>query len=456
VTDSLVYHIGLKKYLNKEFFHIHKENETLKHQMELLRIQHHASLQEAQSNQQTAELRMLQETEQQVILITKERDEYQTRVEQLSQEVASQFDKFHTLIWNHELLSPPSFSLFRAYELQRNLLLKVLDLERYCQLDSSRFDTIWRVKNQVNQHNLICEMIAQGDFILMDPEKSILPIGNLGARVTLYYLHLEEQLHNKRYSDYSEEDNRVVRIPEFSHILQAIPGRTPDQLQNWQGVLTKLRRIFCSQDNLKVKLTYVNQREDVAQHGELTVGDYVYSSARVYQQLTNFLRQLDQGLFDMSSIREQVSIVLPPPTAHFPAWLQMHYPVGGSLLNQRYLGHYKSLLDPDSEFPLPSWKGIEWLLEDYGLTHREEKSWDLVYQRVRDSSWSQEAPMAVKSSGHFCDCSRRFLWAPDALISSVEYNWPVIQGLFDTSSNCALAYQQFFQVHQEHTNPVCF
>jgi hypothetical protein len=118
---------------------------------------------------------MLQEIEQQVILITKGRDEYQTRVEQLSQEVASQFDRFHTLIWNHELLSPPSFSLFRAYELQRNLLLKVLDLERYCQLDSSRFDTIWRVtKNQVNQCSVIflffelsCEILCERNLFFI-------------------------------------------------------------------------------------------------------------------------------------------------------------------------------------------------------------------------------------------------------------------------------------------------
>jgi hypothetical protein len=84
VTDSLVYHTGLKKDLNKEFFHIHKENEKLKHQMELLRIKHHASLQEAQSNRQIVELGMLQEKEKQVILITKERDEYQAKVEQLN------------------------------------------------------------------------------------------------------------------------------------------------------------------------------------------------------------------------------------------------------------------------------------------------------------------------------------------------------------------------------------
>jgi hypothetical protein len=231
VTDSLVYHTSLKKDLNKEFFHIHKENEGLKHQMELLRIRQHENLQEAQSNRQTVELGMLQEREQQVILITKERDESQARVEVLSQQATSQFDRFQTLIWNHELLYPPSFSLFRAYELQHNLLLKVLDLERGCQLDSSNFDMVWRItKDQLNQYNLVCEMIARGDFVLMDPEKLVLPIGNLGARVTLYYLNLEGQLHNKRYSDSSEEEYQEVKIPEFNNILQAVPERTPEQL----------------------------------------------------------------------------------------------------------------------------------------------------------------------------------------------------------------------------------
>jgi hypothetical protein len=94
VTDSLVYHTSLKKDLNKEFFHIHKENEGLKHQMELLRIRHHENLQEVQSTRQSTESGMLQEREQQVILFTKERDEVQARVEVLSQQVTSQFDRF--------------------------------------------------------------------------------------------------------------------------------------------------------------------------------------------------------------------------------------------------------------------------------------------------------------------------------------------------------------------------
>ena len=90
-----------------------------------------------------------------------------------------------------------------------------MELQRGSQIDSGLFDLIWIVtKNQENQHNLVYEMIARGDFVLMDPEKLILSIGNLGARVTLYYLTLEEQLHFKRQADHSKEENRVVRLPE--------------------------------------------------------------------------------------------------------------------------------------------------------------------------------------------------------------------------------------------------
>jgi hypothetical protein len=268
-----VYQTGLKKDLNQEFFHMHKENEKLKHQIELLKIQHHENLQTARSNRQLtpADQERLQQQQKEVILITNERDELKDMITKAEQHMTSQIDHVQALTWAQELCAPPSFSLFRAYELQRNVLLQTLELERYSQLDSSLFDLVWTAtKNQQNQHNLVCEMIARGDFVLMDPEKLILPIGNLGARVTLYYLTLEEHLHLKRQKDQSEEGHRIVRIPEFGQILEAVPNRSPEQLQEWQAVLEKLRRFFMSQDDLKVKMSYVYQREDVAQRGELT------------------------------------------------------------------------------------------------------------------------------------------------------------------------------------------
>ena len=80
----------------------------------------------------------------------------------------------------------------------------------------------------------------------MDPEKLILPIKNLGARVTLYYLNLEEQLHFKRQNDYSKEEHCIVYLPKLSRMLEAVPMRQPAQVQAWREVLEKLRSFFTS------------------------------------------------------------------------------------------------------------------------------------------------------------------------------------------------------------------
>ena len=148
----------------------------------------------------------------------------------------------------------------------------------------------------MNQHNLVYEMIARGDLVLTDPEKLILPIGNLGARVTLYYLNLDKWLHFKRQNDHSEKKHRIVRLLELSRTLEAVPTRQPAQLQAWHKVLEKLRRFFIFQDNLKVKLTYVFQREDVAQRGELTARQYIGATAHSYKQIKHLLSQLDRNL----------------------------------------------------------------------------------------------------------------------------------------------------------------
>jgi hypothetical protein len=87
---------------------------------------------------------------------------------------------------------------------------------------------------------LVCEMIAQGDIILMDPEKLILPIGNLGARVTLFYLNLEGQLHSKRYSDSSKEENREVKIPEFNNIFTSSSWTYSRTAANLEGCFNQV------------------------------------------------------------------------------------------------------------------------------------------------------------------------------------------------------------------------
>ena len=71
--------------------------------------------------------------------------------------------------------------------------------------------------------------------------------------------------------------------------------------------------------------------------------------------------------------------------------------------------------------------------------------------------WTKDAPAAVKATGVYCDMAPcRLLWAPDATIDSREYNWPIIEGCFDTSFDCTTAYTLIFETHKTHRDPVYF
>ena len=149
----------------------------------------------------------------------------------------------------------------------------------------------------------------------------------------MYYLNLQEQLHFKRQNDRSKEEHRIVHLPEFSQTLEAVSMRHPAQLQAWCEVLEKLRRFLTSQDELKVKLTYVRQREDVVQRSELTAGQYIGAVVYSYKQIKHSLSQLDHNLFALGSIWEQVSFLQPYSPFHFSTWLYIPYLMGESLLN---------------------------------------------------------------------------------------------------------------------------
>jgi hypothetical protein len=95
--------------------------------------------------------------------------------------------------------------------------------------------------------------------------------------------------------------------------------------------------------------------EDVAQRGELSVGHYVYGMKMAYDDMNHSLQQLEKyKIFDISSYRSQVHVTLLPPSYRPLPWLIVRIPIGGSLLNQHYLGNYDCLFDHDGAKPLPS------------------------------------------------------------------------------------------------------
>ena len=98
-----------------------------------------------------------------------------------------------------------------------------------------------------------------------------------------------------------------------------------------------------------------------------------------------------------------------------------------------------------------------WITEHYQNARAEETPWDLLYHKEVGPDWMRNAPTAIQATGVYCNLApRQLLWAPYATIDSREYNWPIIEGRFDTPFECTTAYTLFFETHKTHQDPVCF
>ena len=80
---------------------------------------------------------------------------------------------------------------------------------------------------------------------------------------------------------------------------------------------------------------------------------------------------------------------------------------------------------------------------------------DIQYRRI-SRQWSLQPPPAVANHPNFCQCPRRGKWNPAVRLSSVEYNWPIIQGPKTTFKECHATYKRFFEDHIQHLDHVCY
>ena len=156
----------------------------------------------------------------------------------------------------------------------------------------------------------------------------------------------------------------------------------------------------------------------------------------------------------------QIQLTIPPPVFVRPPWAsQLAIPVEGSRRTRKYLENYASLFESQEaqDAGIPSWNAMLWITEHYQSACAEETPWDLLYQKEVGPDWTKDAPAAIQATSVYCNLApRRLLWAPDATIDSREYNWPIIEGRFDTPFECTTAYTLFFETHKTHRDPVCF
>ena len=363
-----------------------------------------------------------------------------------------------TRLWNLESKIIPNCRIFQFYEIQRDFLLIMAGLQLEEWLTHAQFERMWHFSVKHHEENLLVEILARKHLRLLDPFSAFIMIGDIGARIFLYYADCEEQLHLRRSAARHIDDRHVDWADYGAQLAQQFYGQTKTIIMRWKTNLESILPLIRHEVFLTCILKYNLQRTyHTSSEGELTASHYVYNRDRALDRVQRYLVAVEGKRPPMLSLQGQVQFLSSPP-GYVPKFIDIvDVPVGGSMANQRYLGQYPELFDGEGEEPVPTWSALAWILEDYGLSRTETIAADLIYKQV-SGNWSYNAPPTVQVHPQFCHCPRRHKWSPTAMINSVEYNWPQIPGSpgFDTPEECRDAYSKFFHAHRYHKDPVCF
>ena len=365
----------------------------------------------------------------------------------LSSELLSQ-------LWSWETRGPAPKGIFQMYENQCQLFLLAMGLEKSMWIDHRQFQQMWHQSEVWGVENLFVEILARREIQLSDPYSAFMIIGDLGARIFLYYTSLESQWSCRHQFSKQSEGRRVSWQEYGTQVSSQLYSQPLSKLQEWRETLQKLLIQLRQPDRVTESIRVNIQRLSVVPSEDFLASHYLYQFDRVVNRLEGSIRDLNNQKRPLLNLHGQIQFDLPPAT-FTPVHKPIEMPVTGSPLTLHYLGQYENLFDLPTEKPIPSWKAISWLLEDYGLSRTEEVPADIHYRRV-SRQWSAVPPVAVSSHPHFCDCPRRCKWNPFATLSSLEYNWPLIPGPKSTAAECKATYGRFFQDHIHHCDPVCY
>ena len=356
--------------------------------------------------------------------------------------------------WSWEAKGPATQNILQMYELQSQFFFLVTGLKKFAWINHTTFQQIWKQSTEWGVENLCAEILARRHLNLSDPYSAFLVLGDLGARVLLYYATLESQW-ALRYQFPLVAERREATWRDYSpQVMPQFYSQSIVSIAQWREVLQVLLAQLQRPDFITDTLSANSQHLTVSGNPDFLAPQYIYHLDKVVNRLERYMREIDQQKKPLLNLHGQVQFEAAPVNFR-PTHQIIDLPVTGSPLTLRYLGQYEHMFDSPLEEPVPTWSAIAWLLEDYGLTRTEEMPADIYYRRV-SKRWHAEPPIAVASHPHFCPCPRRGKWNPTATISSIEYNWPLIPGPKTTSAECKAAYGQFFHEHVHHRDPVCF
>lgn len=372
------------------------------------------------------------------------------------------FERVKIGIWAIEGVNPPFTSLYKNFEVQRDIFFIVYNLRPKQRLSVSEFQKLWEEVLADGYENLFTEILVRGELQVTDFMKTFLAIADLGTRVFLYYSQLELALQQQRHqveAIFTNPPRRIVDVEFWNQAVNtALPIHPTTLLLSWRADLHKCRQSLGADQYLRDTMDASTERLMPADRVDVGPAEYQFKYDHIQERLQRWIMTLDRGRRIEVKLQNQ-AIFFPPPPNMIQRALQSIRRPPHTPLTHAFLGRYDALFDADIEQPIPSWRALEWLLEDVGLSRviptTLEDQHDVVYRRIC-RGWSLIPPLTVTNDPRFCNCPRRCKWPPHALIDSLEYNWPVVPGSFVSPEDCYESYMRFSYEHRTHQDPVCF
>lgn len=97
-----------------------------------------------------------------------------------------------------ESTAHPFSHLHHNYERQRDVLFISHNLHLGQRLGPKLFQSLWDEVFEEGYEHLFVETIVLGEVVVVDPIKALTIVGDIGAKVFMYYGNLEIQLHMRR------------------------------------------------------------------------------------------------------------------------------------------------------------------------------------------------------------------------------------------------------------------
>lgn len=216
-------------------------------------------------------------------------------------------------LWSWESSCHVSKSLFQLYEAQRDLFFITHQLVRSAWLDHSLFVKVWQDSKEWGVENLFAEILARKHLQLSDPHAAFLIMGDIGARILLYYASLEDQWIIRHHLNV-KDDRRLVSWQDYStRVSSQFYGQSQTSLYEWQQVLSDLHRQLQHSEFVPKLLANNTRRLSIAQSVELNASHYLFQYEKTVNRLERYLKEVAARKRPLLNLHGQIQLEVTPP-----------------------------------------------------------------------------------------------------------------------------------------------